>query len=718
MSVPQHPTPVPSTRRSLLRASGLAGLVVAGTAVTTTGAHAAPAHATDVQHVDTVAALRALNTSPLADGTTVLIAGYHTPGDGGTMTLRWDRASDAPHNGGTVIAPKSDETGRWHQLHTGTVDFRAFGHLDAEHPADTALDAMINDPTIHRIEAHTDLLLTKRHLFDRSNIELDFGGHRVHTTGIEKNTHDNPFGAVLSFRGTTTATVHTHTLGAPMPDLSDLFEVGDAEKFAEGQWWAVEINALSGKYEKEIQRLVQVTDVVGATHIRVNYKVGWDLAAGRTLTWTRVEPVERAHVRNMVFEGWGEDEMTGSHPVAYEYAVRCDVSGIEAVGTFWPVVMRRWCTYFRTEQCSLTNPKSVTYGGAGYLTQQIYCLYGHVEDCHTSNARHLNDFTASAYCYVTNCHGDGDDQGPFVTHGQFEHDLVYTGNSGLMTFANSGATWGGRAKRITVRRHSCSWFVARVKITDLTLEDVLVIGKKSLAGSGMLWVNADGVQLRGCTASGPLIVSRASDLSARPNVIADSSFAFAAGAEITQANVSAPVTLHRTALKGVDGAVFNGTGPLVLDQCVLTGSEDTAPAPVSLAHSDITVLGGELRGTGLKLTSAKDQRLRVDGTRLTGTNKAGALLSRTGAGRAVDWQLTGIDSTAPKGTVHVLLTEGVNRYRATGATFNGGRLELRPTAFTGDSHLLHTGCVENGTERTALPDEGDRVAHTAATLRF
>ncbi|MFK0319635.1 peptidase C14, partial [Streptomyces sp. NPDC090231] len=537
-----------------------------------------------------------------------------------------------------------------------------------------------------------------------------------HTTDIEKNTHDNPFGAVLSFRGTVTDTTVKHTLSAAMPDLSDLFEVGDASKFAVGQWWAVEINALAGTYEKEIQRLVQVTGVVDATHIRVNYQIGWDLAAGRTLNWTRIEPVDRAHVRNMVFEGWGEDEMTGSHPVAYEYAVRCDVSGIEAIGTFWPVVMRRWCTYYRTEQCSLTNPKSVTYGGAGYLTQQIYCLYGHVEDCHTSNARHLNDFTASAYCYVTNCHGDGDDEGPFVTHGQFEHDLTYTGNSGLMTFANSGAAWGGRAKRITVRRHACSWFVARVKITDLTLEDVLVIGKKSLDGSGMLWVNADGVQMRGCTATGPLIVSRASDLSARPNVIADSSFSFAAGAEITQAGVTVPLTLQRTTLKGVDGALFNGTGPLVLDQCMLTGSKDTAP--VSLAHADVTVLGGELRDTGLKLTSAKDQRLRIDGTQLSGTNKDGALLARTGSGRTVDWQLGGLDSSASGDTAHVLLTEGPNRYRATGSTFTGGRLELRPAAFGGSSHLLHTGCVEDGTERTALPDEGDRVAHTAATLRF
>lgn len=714
MSVPQQPS---TARRHLLRATGLAGLVVAGTAVTSRTAQAAPASG-DVLHVDSVEVLRSLNPSSLSDGAVAVVAGYRSAGDGGSMAVAWDAAATAQHNGGTVIAPKGSGKGRWRQLHTGVLDFRTFGIFDAETPADDALDAMVADASVYRIEAHTDLLFLRRHTWARSNIELDFGGHRMVTEGIEKNSHDNPFGAVLFFRGEVTDTLHKHTLGAVMPDLSDLFEVGDSGAFKVGQWWAVESDAVSGKYEKEIQRLVQVTDIVDGSHIRVNYQVGWEMAAGRTLTWTRVNPVDRAHVRNMVFEGAGDDQYTGSHPVAYEYAVRCDVSGIEATGTFWPVVMRRWCTYFRTDRCSLANPTSVTWGGAGYLTQQIYCLYGHVEDCHTSNARHLNDFTASAYCYVTNCHGDGDDQGPFVTHGQFEHDLVYTGNSGLMTFANSGAAWGGAAKRITVRRHSCSWFVARVKVTDLTLEDVTVIGKKSLDGSGMLWVNADGVQLRGCTASGPLIVSQASSRSSRPNVIADSAFSFAAGAEITKANVSAPLTLSRTTLRGAEGAAFNGTGPLVLDHCAVTGSAQAAP--VRVAHAEVTLEGGTLRDTGVKLTGANDQRLTISGTRITGTNKDGAVLSRAGADRTVTWQLTGLESTASDGdTAHVLLTDGTNRYRATGCSFTGGRLELAAEAFSGTgSHLLHSGCTEDGTKRTAMPEEGDRVAHTAGNLRF
>lgn len=714
MSVPHQQDPV---RRRVLRASGLAGLVLAATA---TPVQAAPAPA-DTRHASTVPALRALDPAKLKDGTLALVAGYREPGDGGGMAARWDASSERAHNGGTVLAPRGHRsTGRWLQVHTGTVDLRTFGHFDAERPADAALAALLKDEDVHRIEVRTDLLLRERHMIRRSRLTLDFGGNRLLTKGIEKNSDDNPFGAVLSFRGTRTATTHTHTLGARLPDLSDLFEVGDSGGFAVGQWWALESDAKDGKYEKEIQRLVQITEIPDGSHVRINYKTGWELAAGRTLTWTRVKPVERAHVRNMVFEGAGDDQYTGSHPVAYEYAVRCDVSGIEATGTFWPVVMRRWCTYYRTDRCSLANPASVTYGGAGYLTQQIYCLYGHVEDCHTSNARHLNDFTASAWSYVTNCHGDGDDQGPFVTHGQFEHDLVYTGNSGLMTFANSGPAWGGAAKRITVRRHACSWFVARVKVTELTLEDVTVVGKKSLKDSGMLWANADGLQIRGCTASGPLILSQASALSERPTVVADSAFSYAKGAEVTQGDVRADVTLLRTVLDGLDGAAFKGTGALVLEGCALNGAgEGEKAAPVTVAHSRVTLDGGSLHDTGLRLTGAKDQHLRLTGTTLTGGNSADALLSRTAGDRTVTWHLDAVDSTATAGTAHLRLTEGANRYRATGTSFHGGRLDLRPAAFSGDgSHLLHTGCVEDGTERASMPDEGDRVAHKSGNVRF
>ncbi|GLY79101.1 hypothetical protein [Actinoallomurus iriomotensis] len=699
-------------RRHILRATGAAaGLVTFGSLLAADPASADPAHPLKqtVQQAGTIAELLRLEVRGLEDGLLVQVAGYRAPGDGGGMLLRWDATSTLPANGGTVLAPPGTSKGRWRQIHHGVADFRRFGIFDDKIPADTALEAMVTDPAIHRIEAHTDLHFVKRHTFHRSDIELDFGGNTVSTDGIEKAGEDDPFAAVLLFRGKVTDTVVTHKLSATMPELSDVFEVGDSSKFAVGQWWSAEVNQLSGRWERELQKLLQVTQIVDGDHIRVDYKNGWELAAGRTITWTRIEPVERAHVRNMVFTGAGDDQYTGSHPVAYEYTVSCDVSGIDATGTFWPVIMRRWCTHFRTEQCSLKNPPTVSYGGAGYLTQQIYCLYGHVSDCHTANARHLNDLTASAYCYVENCHGDGDDEGPFVTHGQYEHDLVYTGNSGLMTFANSGAAWGSAAKRITVRKHVCSWFVARVSVTDLTLEDVRVIGKAGLQGSGMIWVNADGVQMRGCSASDTLIISQASNRSGRPNVIDGCTFALPAKSEIVQANVTAPVHVSRSVLTGLDGNAFNGTGELRLVDTILRGRENAEP--VTCAAATLVLDGCTVTGTGVRLAGKADQRIRLGGgTEVTGT---GTLLSRADAAGTITWELTGYRSLAgDAGTAHIALSAGKNRYSAVGALFNGGRLELRDGAFGDGSYLKHAGNVENGVTRTALPKDGAGVQTT------
>ena len=640
-------------------------------------------------------------------GDLVRTAGYAAPGDGGDGLYRFVKKDAPAVNGGTVIAARKE--GVWVLVHAGVVDFRAFGIVDAGVPADDALDAMVGDATIHRIEAHTDLNFVRRHRFTRSNLAFDFGNHLMTTQGIENAPKDDPFAAVMFFRGEVTDAVQEARLNENVPDLADIFPVADASFFAVGDWYAAEVNALAGRWERELQRLVQVTQIVDGTHIRVNYKNGWPLGTDRTITWRRVVPVQDVTVSNLKFLGTGTDEYTGSHPLAFEYAVRCDVDHIDGTGTFWPLIQRRWNTYYSTVSCTLKNPTSVTWGGAGYLTQQIYCLYGYVANCHTANARHLNDFTASAYCLVENCHGDGDDQGPFVTHGQYEHDLTYTGNSGLMTFANSGAAWGSAAKRITVRKHVCSWFVARVRITDLTLEDVQVIGKPSLAGSGMLWINADGAQLRGCTASDTLIITQQSDASARPTVIESSHFTFvAAGGELTSAAVTTPVTFVDTVLSGVGGLKITGPGAVTFRGSTLTAADDAAPMVSSSER--LRFEGSTLRNARVAAARGERQAVEVAGSDVAMVGGTG--LARTGAG---ELHVTLSDSTfrAEGAATHVAIKTGATHYRAVGNRFEGGALELADGAFGSSSTLVHTANVESGVTRTAFPAEGDRVVDTA-----
>ncbi|WP_242456667.1 hypothetical protein [Pantoea agglomerans] len=458
-----------------------------------------------------------------------------------------------------------------------------FGILDDTKAADDALDALVNDPAVTEIRAFSDLLFRRRHHFQRSGITIDFQSFHLSTSNIEPASVNDPFSAVLFFKGKPDPEIMEVVLTAPLQEQTDTFPVDDSNHFRIGDWYAVQSNVTGGSAARELQKMVQVTAIIDNTHIQVSYYNGWKLDAGRVISWQRVEPVRDITIRSMRFTGAGSDQVTGSHPLAFEYAVRANVTGIHATGSFWPVIMRRWNTHYITEQCSLLNPPDTSFGGAGYLTQQIYCLYGDVRDCHTSNARHLNDFTASAYCRVENCHADGQsaEKGPFVTHGQYEHDLTYAGNSGLMTFANSGATWGSSARRIHVSKHICPWFVARAGVSDLTLDDVVVVASVTNPGSGMLWVNADGLRMTGCCSNGVLRITQSSSRSSRQNLIQQCSFTLPDDAStLVDNSVKVPVTFIDTTFRGINGHTVAGD-TLIFSRCVFYGGNSITPTKIS-----------------------------------------------------------------------------------------------------------------------------------------
>ena len=618
-TIGEEVTPATTGRRGLLIGLGAAvagGATLAGALVPAESASAAPSERDSAGlHVhDTVLQLAERRAG---DGELVAVLGYHAPGDVHGLVYRGIRRDGPAANGGTVIAGARGSS--WVLQHDGVVGFHHFGVLGPEIPADDALDALIADPAVQRIEAHSPLNFVRRHVFTRSDIELDFGGHLVTSEGIEPNSHDNPFGAVMFFTGTPAETTVEYALDEPFAELTDAVRVPDASAFPVDSWWTLSSDELSGLDERELQRFVRITQQIDATHVRIDYLNGWPLEAGRELRWRSVDPVQRVRIRNMRFLGAGPydgptdgslpdaRELSGSHPIAFEYAVHCDVSDIHASRTWWPVIMRRWNTSYVTERCSLVNPPTVFYGGAGYLTQQIACLYGHVRDCSSSNARHLNDFTASAYSMVENCHGDGDDQGgnPFTTHGQYEHDLLFQRCSGLMDIANSGGQWGTSAKRITVRDHVCSWFVAGTKITDLTLENVRVVPRSTFDPSATLTVNADGAQLRGCSA-GLLAIGQRSSRSTRPTVIEDCSFALPKGQVLVQTPVTNSVHFVRTTITGIDGTVARGAGRLSFVDCTLEAPEGAER--FSLGSASLVVRGGSLKGVGLEATCARSLR--------------------------------------------------------------------------------------------------------------
>ena len=316
------------------------------------------------------------------------------------------------------------------QIVGGTAYFSDYGIENDSVPCDTAFKAMVNNPKVTKIVATSNLWFKERHTITRNNLEIDFGNYEIRNGEMEDAGKNDPFAAVLIFKGDNQGEKQQVTLKKDMKLYQEIFEVEDSSKFKLYEYYRVHVNARPGKVgtvgkqEKEIDKMIMVTEIIDETHVKFNYRLGWEIEAGRIMTYDKVEPVKNVTVKNAKYFNTGTGELDSASLVSFEYVVEGNVSDVESFHTYWPAIMRRHNTHYYTIRTKLYNPIEVVVGGTGYLTQQIHTLYGTVKDNHTSAARHLNDFTGSAYCVVENNHATNDYHGGFVTHGQFEHDLT------------------------------------------------------------------------------------------------------------------------------------------------------------------------------------------------------------------------------------------------------------------------------------------------------
>ncbi|WP_047606417.1 hypothetical protein [Rahnella aquatilis] len=650
------------------------------------------------------------NLSAPADRTCAVVFGYHFAGDGAPKLVYWDANSEREANQGTVISSLKTAKGRWLQLHNGVMDFRQFGIVNRQNAADAALKAMVSDPLIHRIEAHTSLNFISRHRFNRSNITLDFNDQTVTATGLEilAEPKDNYLSAIFSFRGLAEEQTSVSVLRDPLPLLSEIYPVEDSDLYPVGQWYCLESDKVSGHWERKIQRLVQVTERIDETHIRLNYRSGWALEAQSQLHWRKVTPVENVCIQNMHYLEKGQLPDSSSQPVAFEYAVYCDVINVHAQGTFWSVIFRRWNTFFRTERCSLTNPPTVSWGGAGYLTQQIYCQYGVITDCTASNARHLNDFTASSSCVVHNCHSNGDSSGAFVTHGQYEHDLRFTANSGILTLANSGESWGQSAARIVVSQHRCSMLTADTHVTDLTLTDVCIYRNVEQENLGILRLNCDGLTVQNCSLSGELTLVQNSQGSIKMNVFENCGFVLDPRHDSTISNLAPddPFIVSHPAAEARNS--INGRSLLYFSHCQFKGTDKDVS--LLIKNKEINFNACRLENVSLILTADHPQKIVINGdSTLAGDEAAGPLLSRTGE-HPVTWRLGPLQSEVTgDNQLHIQITTGINHYHAHHVTFTHGKRLFTDKAFSRPSYFIEQNNIMINTASVVPASTGPHI---------
>lgn len=94
---------------------------------------------------------RMLKTVPDVDGALVMLDGYYASNDGGGGLFYWDATETRPDNGGTVLAPKGAESGRYIRVFDGlTFNVKWFGAMgdgstDDIEAIQAAVDALPDD---------------------------------------------------------------------------------------------------------------------------------------------------------------------------------------------------------------------------------------------------------------------------------------------------------------------------------------------------------------------------------------------------------------------------------------------------------------------------------------------------------------------------------------------------------------------------------------------
>lgn len=199
--------------------------------------------------------------------------------------------------------------------------------------------------------------------------------------------------------------------------------------------------------------------------VYLEYANPFNFPAIFTGTLTKVETVQNVTIKNFniidrapLIEGFVSSAST-QYPnykplasgVSLHYANNCIVENVKGINTKFPLVMTYYTSRIKTDNITLEHP-SLIGGGEGYLVQFNNSTYCQANDCVGDKARHVVDFTYSAFGTVKRCRGYATASNSYQLHGAYEHDITFEdciGNFGSF----SGEQFGNASKNINFVRH-------------------------------------------------------------------------------------------------------------------------------------------------------------------------------------------------------------------------------------------------------------------------
>lgn len=670
-------------------------------------------------------------TEPKSIGQLIRLKSYYSDiKSGGDRFFRGVDPAGKVDNGGTIIVTNGGSVWQAEEIHDVTLeDFGARSGVDAT----DALRRAVNSPATRITSKLSEIILTDNSVFTRSNISIDMPdtvvlwnaatGHTPDRTGSSNPTNYR-FPGIIAFRGSLGEIIDTRTLTGNIFKGDTTYQCNNNALFNLREWIIMQSDVGSGTIGREVSVMAQVLGSGGAgNQLRVDYKTGWNLPTGRTLTYRRVTPLENIKVhfkgvkwnQELTVESGTGDEWTSEQACALlslEYVVDADICLGDGVDHPYPMVVTSYVTRVRVHDTRTLLPR---VPGSDHVVQFNGAYRCTAERLINVSGRHTVDFTGASYCSVEHCGETGSRNGAFTTHGVFEHNLRFDHCYGMLSFANSGAYYGESADMITATHHFGDFLIASAKVTNLTVKhaiftkgarvnndaatliDVTVGANDSGDDKGLRFVQSSTVYGRGAKTIGGDVIFNTQASTAMPD------------------SLSQPVTFDNVYVRNFNNTYIGGA-EANFNNCDLIGSSASLENIIRAVRFNL--LGGRMSGTGFNIDAPVEQFIKVHDATLQGAGASGANAyfntNKDNAGDlAVTLSFKNNIVTPATGTKAFRLNNavGVVRLNSTGNTFQGGSIEFQTSLPTG-SWIYHTGNVERGVTRLNDPTNTQAVITT------